>query len=44
MTPLVLLSATRKIVEVIFSYTNRNTDFTEKFFVRMDVTEEFPSW
>jgi hypothetical protein len=23
-------------------YTNRNTDFTEKFFVRVDVTEEFP--
>ncbi|MBI5047907.1 MAG: hypothetical protein HZB54_03005 [Deltaproteobacteria bacterium] len=36
------LSATRKIVEAIFSYTNRNTDFTEKFFVRVDVTEEFP--
>ncbi len=36
------LSGTRKIVDVIFSYTNRNTDFTEKFFVRMDVTEEFP--
>jgi hypothetical protein len=36
------LSGTRKIVEVIFSFTNRNTDFTEKFFVRVDVTEEFP--
>jgi hypothetical protein len=36
------LSSTRKIVEVIFSYTNRNTDYTEKFFVRCDVTEEFP--
>jgi hypothetical protein len=36
------LSSGRKIVEVIFSYTNRNTDFTEKFFVRVDVTEEFP--
>ena len=36
------LSGTRKIVEVIFSYTNRNTDVTEKFFVRVDVTEEFP--
>ena len=36
------LSNTRKIVDVIFSYTNRNTDFTEKFFVRCDVTEEFP--
>jgi hypothetical protein len=36
------LSVTRKIVEVIFSYTNRQTDVTEKFFVRVDVTEEFP--
>jgi hypothetical protein len=36
------LSGTRKIMEVIFSYTNRNTDVTEKFFVRVDVTEEFP--
>ena len=36
------LSGTRKIVDAILSYTNRNTDFTEKFFVRCDVTEEFP--
>jgi hypothetical protein len=36
------LSGTRKIVEVVFSYTNRGTDVTEKFFVRVDVTEEFP--
>lgn len=36
------LSSGRSIVEVIFSYTNRNTDFTEKYFVRCDVTEEFP--
>jgi hypothetical protein len=36
------LSGTRKIVEVIFSFTNRNTDFTEKFFARCDMTEEFP--
>ena len=36
------LSSTRNIVDVIFTYTNRNTDFTEKFFVRVDVTEEFP--
>ncbi len=36
------LSNTRRIVEVIFSYRDRNTDFTEKFFVRVDVTEEFP--
>jgi hypothetical protein len=36
------LSGTRKIVEVLLSYTNRNTDFTEKFRVRCDVTDEFP--
>lgn len=36
------LSGTRKIVEVIFSYTDRKTDFTEKFCVRCDVTDEFP--
>jgi hypothetical protein len=36
------LSSTRQIVDVLFAYTNRNTDFTEKFCVRVDVTEEFP--
>ena len=36
------LSSARKIVDVTFCYTNRNTDFTEKFFVRVDVSEEFP--
>jgi hypothetical protein len=36
------LSGTRKIVDVIFSYTNRNTDVIEKYFIRVDVTEEFP--
>jgi hypothetical protein len=36
------LSSTRNIVDVVFAYTNRNTDFTEKFFVRCDLTEEFP--
>lgn len=36
------LSGVRKIVDVIFSYVNRNTDVTDKFFVRVDVTEEFP--
>jgi hypothetical protein len=35
-------NGTRKIVEEIFSYTNRGTDVTGKFFVRVDVTEEFP--
>jgi PatG Domain len=36
------LSGTRRIEDCIFSYTNRNTDYTEKYFVRCDVTEEFP--
>lgn len=36
------LSRTRNIVEVIFAYTDRKTDFTEKFCVRCDLTEEFP--
>ena len=36
------LSDARTIVEAIFSYTNRSTDFTEKFCVRVDATEEFP--
>ncbi|MDA2915032.1 hypothetical protein MYX77_13955, partial [Acidobacteriia bacterium AH_259_A11_L15] len=33
------LSGVRKIVEVIFSFTHRETDVTEKSFVRVDVTE-----
>jgi hypothetical protein len=36
------LSGTRRILDVIFSYTNRNTDVVDKFFVRVDVTDEFP--
>lgn len=36
------LSGVRKMVDVIFSFTNRQTDVTEKHFVRVDVTEEFP--
>jgi hypothetical protein len=36
------LSGTRNILEVVFSYTDRKTDFTEKFGVRCDMTEEFP--
>jgi PatG Domain len=36
------LSGARRMVDVIFAFTNRNTDFTEKFFVRVDVSEEFP--
>jgi PatG Domain len=36
------LSGTRKVVEVIFSHTNRNSDFVSKQAVRVDVTDEFP--
>ena len=36
------LSGVRNIVDVIFTYTNRETDVADKWFVRVDVTEEFP--
>ena len=36
------LSGVRKIVDVIFSYANRQTDVMERYFVRVDVTEEWP--
>jgi hypothetical protein len=36
------LSGVRRIMDVVFSYANRNSDVTEKYFVRVDVTEEFP--
>jgi hypothetical protein len=36
------LSGVRRIVEVVFSFTNRVTDVIEKQFVRCDITEEFP--
>lgn len=36
------LSGIRKIVDVIFTFTNRTTDVIEQHFVRVDVTEEFP--
>lgn len=36
------LSGTRKIVKAIFSFRHRQTDVVEKYFVRVDVTEEFP--
>lgn len=35
------LSGTRRILDVIFAYTDRNTDVMEKFFVRVDVTERW---
>ena len=37
-----LLSGARSIVDVVFSYRHRETDFVEKQFVRVDVSEEFP--
>lgn len=36
------LSGTRRIVEVVFSFTERATDVVSKYFVRVDVTECFP--
>lgn len=36
------LSGTRAVVDVIFSYTNRRTDVADKYFTRVDVTDEFP--
>jgi hypothetical protein len=36
------LSGTRKIVEPIFTFQNRANGFVEKYFVRVDVTYEFP--
>lgn len=36
------LSGVRRIVDVIFSYTHRQTDVTDRYFVRVDVTEAFP--
>jgi PatG Domain len=36
------LSGARRVVDVILAYNNRQTDVTDKFAVRVDVTEEFP--
>ncbi|HXJ92235.1 MAG TPA: hypothetical protein VMT20_05080 [Terriglobia bacterium] len=36
------LSGTRKVVDVVFAFTNRNTDVVSKQAVRVDVTDEFP--
>lgn len=36
------LSGTRKVVDVVFSFTDRATDVVSKYFVRVDVTECFP--
>ena len=36
------LSGARNVVEVVFSFRNRTTDVVEKFFTRVDVTDQFP--
>lgn len=36
------LNGTRKVVDVVFSFTDRATDVVSKFFTRVDVTECFP--
>ncbi len=36
------LSTVRTVVDVVFTYTHRQTDVTEQWGVRTDVTEEFP--
>src|SRR5262249_12439991 len=36
------LSGVRKVVDIIFSYAHRQTDVTDKYFCRVDVSEEFP--
>lgn len=36
------LSGVRTIVDVVFSYVHRKTDVTDKYFVRVDVSEKFP--
>ena len=36
------LSGTRKVADVIFSYENRANRSTQKWFTRVDVTEEYP--
>jgi len=36
------LVGTRKIVDVVCAFTDRTTDVVSKYFVRVDVTEEFP--
>ncbi len=36
------LSGARNIMDVVFTYTNRQTDVDEAYLARVDVTEEFP--
>jgi hypothetical protein len=36
------LSGTRKVVDMVFTFTDRSTDVVRKYFTRVDVTECFP--
>jgi hypothetical protein len=36
------VNSTRNMVDVIFTYTDRSTDVPDRWFVRVDVEEEFP--
>jgi hypothetical protein len=36
------LGGARKVVDVVFSYRHRETDGTDKVFVRVDITEKYP--
>ncbi|MET1132920.1 MAG: hypothetical protein ABWX60_05820, partial [Aeromicrobium sp.] len=36
------LTGARRLVDVVFSYTDRSTDVVDRSAVRVDVTEEFP--
>ncbi|USX24702.1 hypothetical protein NHH73_19030 [Oxalobacteraceae bacterium OTU3CINTB1] len=36
------LNGMRRIVDVILTYTHRITDVSERYFIRVDVTEQFP--
>lgn len=32
----------RRIVDIILTYTHRITDVSERYFIRVDVTEQYP--
>jgi len=36
------LNGIRRMLDVVFSFTHRQTDVMDKYFTRVDVTEEFP--
>ncbi|HEY2290542.1 MAG TPA: hypothetical protein VGM86_07560 [Thermoanaerobaculia bacterium] len=36
------LSGSRRLLDAVLSYTHRKTDVTERYYVRVDVTEKYP--